>query len=338
MAISDNDSFELVLQHLPPRFRRWMAIEATDTVGAALRALAMGFKRYGFDVLDQLRRELNALEMVDRIPDWEAIMGLSSGRVARFGTDSLRRAQIIARRRERGLPNEERILGSFAALCGAGGVEVLEHSRAALTAENWYEITSVALPAAIASSADTELTFDCGDNAPAGRMGAQFRVKVTHPSVEDLSLKIYAPDTDSSASLSFGSGAVTGKVFVFYWPGAASKTITGTWRVVITDSGGAGGTIEDPAADGITGLFVEGIGRSAAGFDGLGANIFEWAVRVDESAMPSSTYSRDAARDIVRRWNPEHCRGYLVLKNLNGGDDGVWGDTTNSLWDCATWE
>ena len=335
MAVSDNDAYELLLQLLPPGFRRWMALEQTDAIGKAWRAWASGFKRYGFDVLDQLRRELNALEMVDRIPSWEAIMGLSTGRVARFGTDSLRRAQIIARRREMGLPTEDNILGSFAALCGTTGIEVLEHSRSVLTAANWYELPSYP---AIAASADTDLVIAAGDNAPASSMGAQVTVRITHPSIEDLTLLIIAPDASQSAVMSFGAGAVTGQDFRFYWAGAAGKTITGNWTIKITDNGGSGGTVDDPAADGVTGLFVEGIGRSPGGFDGLAGNVFEWAVRIDEGAVPASTYSRDAARDIVRRWNPEHCRGYLVLKNLSGGDAGIWGDPTNSLWDGATWE
>lgn len=176
------------------------------------------------------------------------------------------------------------------------------------------------------------------DNAPASQAGAQVTVRITHPSIEDLTLTIIAPDATQSSALPFGSGAVTDQDFRFYWKGAANKTITGNWTIRITDNGGAGGNVIDPAGDGITGLFVEGIGRATfGGADGLAANVFEWALRVNESLVDSATYDRAVCRELVRRWNPAHCRGYLVLVNLNGGNAGVWGPTTNSCWDGCTW-
>ncbi len=290
---------------------------------------------------EKLRRELVPQTAVELLPDWEQLFNLSKSAVSLYGSTLARQAQLVARWREFGPANPTIILAALQAVCGAGAVTILEHSRAVLTAENWYDFPPASLPLTITASADSEIDVVCGDNAPASKAGARVTLRVTHPSVEDLYLTVYAPDGTASQRFYFGSGAVVSQDFAFRWKSAAGLDISGTWRIVISDGGGVGGTVEDPAGDGISGLFVEGLGRNQlTGAEGLAANIFEWSARVTESAV-ASTYDRNLVRELVRHWNPAHCRGYLVLSGVGDGvsaDAGIWGEPTNSDWDGFTWE
>jgi len=323
MAMTAKAALDRMLQMVPPGYRAWLGLEADDEIGKMWLASAAGFARYGFDVLDQLRAELRATEMVERLPVWESTLGVTLGRVARYGSLAQRRAQVIARRREGGTPTPEAISASIKAICGSFAVTILEHTRAKVTEVNWYDLGTWP---ALAGNADTDLVIRCADNAPASRAGAQVTVRVTHASVEDLSLKIIAPDASESPIFYFGSGAATAKDFRFAWPGAYGKTIDGDWTIRITNSNGTAGTVDNPAGDGISGLLVEGIGRGAHGADGLGARIFEWNALIDESVTTLLTYDRQAAWQAARRWNGSHMLGSIALKQTNGDTGAVCGD------------
>jgi Proprotein convertase P-domain len=313
---------ELLLAHMPPGAAKWMNFER-GTVSSLWTAIAQSAKLYGFDYLDALRRELKGWQLTDRIADWERILSIPAS-AAR--SNDRRRAEIISRRREFGASSIPNVMGALAPVCGPTAVTILEHSRSVLTALNWYEISN--LPLVIPPSADLDFSFIAHDNAPVSQAGARVTVKVTHPSIEDLSLRIAAPDGTQSDSLSFGSGPATERLFVFCWPGAAGKTIDGGWKVTITDSGAAGGTVDDPAGDSVTGLHVEGIGRDpVTGANGLGARAFEWNALIDETATSSLTYDRRLAWQIAKdRWNQAHCQGSIALKQTNGDTGAVCGD------------
>lgn len=329
-----------VKQHFPPgddqlydwdTFGSWTARDLREKARALLALWGQQ---------EKLRRELTPQAASETLSDWERLMGLAKTPIAQRGSDGARQAQLVARWREFGASTPDHILAALLAICGPTAVTLIETPRSLLTAENWYEFPVGALPLTISASGDSELDVVCGDNAPVSSGGARVTLRVTHPSVEDLYLVIYAPDGTNSGRYYFGTGAASGQDFVFRWKAAQGLAIDGVWRIVITDGGAAGGTVDDPAGDGISGLFVEGIGRSPAGFDGLGANIFEWAIRVDEAAV-ASTYDRAVARGLVRRWNPGHCRGYLVLTGVGDAmtsTAGIWGEPTNSTWDGFIWE
>lgn len=332
MSLTDREVEGLLRSLFPEKTFDWLEAEEGDGgIGDLLLALAEELNADAFELIDQLMKEVNPATAEQSLPEREASMGLDASRVALYGDTASRQAQLIARWRERGTPTIDRVYAALVAVCGPTSVTILEHTRAQVSAVNWRDIAG--LPLAIPSSADLDIPFTCGDNAPASRAGAQVTVRITHPSVEDLTLKIIAPDATESASMTFGSGAVVERDFRFFWPGAAGKTIDGTWTVRITDNGASGGTVEDPAADGVSGLLVEGIGRAANGADGLAAIIFEWSAVIDES-VGSSTYDRASVLAIVKRWNPAHERGGVALYQTDGVL-GALGDDPNCIADLC---
>ena len=75
------------------------------------------------------------------------------------------------------------------------------------------------------------------------------------------------------------------------------------------------------------------IGRGATGSEGRAANLFAWTVLVDPAQLASAA-DVDFARQLVARWNPGHCRGYLAVKATGGSPYAVFSDP-NSRFDGA---
>lgn len=334
MAISDNAALQLVLQLTPPGFQRWMALEAADDIGGMWRAVAQSANAYGFAILDQLRAELGGRTMVARLPDWEAILGVARSKLALFGTLDQRRALVIARRREWGLPTIPSIQGALQGLLGYVPT-IIETDRPTLTAANTHALPS--LPLTIPASGSVSAGVFIGDNAPASQMGAQFSITITHPHVEELVVTLLGPDSLAAVFTGLGTGSVTGKTYRFSAPSFAGHPITGTWQVFISDLAGvATGTWSSHAGDGI---FVEGIGRDPlSGADGLGANIFDWAVLINEASVSTTTYDFASVAALVQRWNPAHSRGYAVRYNSLGSSttECVF-DDPKTPWDGGLW-
>ena len=322
MAVSNNDAFELLLQLAPPRFRRWMGTETSDATGKALRALAQGFKAYGYDVLDQLRRELHAQEMVERLPAWEGLLGLTNSRVARFGTLSQRRAQIIARRRERGTPTKAAVTASLAAF-GAPGAEFIEHGRASLKGINTRGFGTTT--ATVGNTAT--ITQVVGDNAPASSMGAQLIYNITGTQGA-FDVTLTAPDARAKTwrSLVIADGAD----HVLFWPEYAGGPISGTWTLQIDNSIGGVADVQVDRAD----LFIEGIGRAASGAEGYGALIFEWSAAINEGTVDATKYDRAAAIATAERWDQAHTRGGVALYQTDGSLSAL-GDDDNCIGDLV---
>lgn len=339
MSYIDREVAALLKSLLPKGIERWMEIEEGDGgIGDLLLAMAAEANADGFAVVDRLALEANPHTSVQSLPEHEAAIGVDRSKIAQYGTNAARQAHLVSRWRERGTPTPSRILAAVQALTGPTAAELIETSRSILTAALWYNIPAAYLNYPITASADTEIPIIAADNAPASNAGARFTVRITHPSIEDLYLIMYAPDGTASSRYYFGSGSVTGQDFVFYWPGASGLGISGAWRFVISDGGGAGGTIDDPAGDYINGLSVEGIGRTVfGGPEGLGSAIFDWAIAVNEAVASTATYDRTAVGDTVRRWNPTHTNGRLALY-MTGGTLGATYDDPNALFDICVFQ
>lgn len=85
MPYQVRDIRSLLLQLWPPgRLYDWST--PTSNVSRFLDALAESIKKFGYDVVDRLRRELNPATAVDKLPDWENALAVASSYTARNGT------------------------------------------------------------------------------------------------------------------------------------------------------------------------------------------------------------------------------------------------------------
>lgn len=333
------EAYEILLQHLPPGRRKWYALESSDKIGGIYRAVAEALLTYGLDVLDVLRRELKPLELVDRIPDWESIFRLAESRLARYGTNADRRAQILARRREWGRPTPDMIRSVVAPLLGyedPAALEILETSRADLTTLHTY---TTAGPVTIGAGLYADRIFVVPDDAYASQMGAQFSLEITIAAIEDVELSLYSPESASTPVRTYAAGswtrdtgAVVAETYHLACIEAAGEAMwnpPNTWILRVTNNSGGSATLGDCT------LFVEGIGRDSAGNDGLGAVIFEWSVLVDPALAGGNgtTPDYDMARAAVERLNPAHCRGFLTFEPTAGGGSCARYDDVTSTYD-----
>lgn len=270
-------------------------------------ALAQAIKAHASDQVDKIRQETLPSSAVDLLPDWESVYLLGAGKVAAFGSVAMRQGQVVARLREHGASSLPNIAAALSAVCGYTPA-ILEHGRAAVTAEHTVISSG---PSTIIASGVVSRTFQRADNAPASKGGAWAGFVVTHPEVEQLEITLMAPSgtfkTWAAGSWAGVKGSVTSQAFALGSPVFANDDINGTWSLFIQSGSTSTGTLGDCS------VFVEGIGRLAGtSVEGLGAIIFEWGVAIREASC-SSTYDRDTARAIVKRWNPAHCRVDLAL-------------------------
>jgi len=296
-------------------------------------AIALVFHVYQFELADILRAEIDPRTCRYKLPDWERVFALTTTRTARSGTIPQRQAQVVSAWREvaNGAPSIPHVQAVVAPLLGyvdPSQVQVIEVSRAALTAANTRTVTgSDTIPA----SGAIARVFTVRDEPRVSSAGATVRLVITHPHVEELSVTLQSavPDnaTEAWAAGYLGRGSVTAKEYVLRAPSIAGASIFGAWQVTVANAGGNAGTLGD------TSLFVEAVGRDDNGYDGLGSEIFHWGVLVEHALVGQNGNGADfaAAHAAVRRMAQAHTQGDLLFM---AGDDQV-GAIPEDDWSLA---
>ena len=298
-------------------------------VARELEAVATAVRLEGTDAVDRLRQELRPQTSTEKLPDWEAVFGLAQSRTVRFGSVLARRAQVVARWRESGASTRVNILAAFAAVLGYPP-DIIEQSRSALTAKNTHSLPGT--PILLPGNGSAIITVPVADNAPVSQAGARLTLVVTMPTLEDLAVTLQTPDgtVKNWPGMPFGSGAAVGATFILYAREFAGSLCDGDWTIRIDNANANDGSLGSGSS-----LFVEGIGRNeVSDAEGLAANIFAWCVLVDPARL-SSAADLGAARALVRRYTPAHCRGYFARKPAAvSGTAGVF-DDANAIFDSA---
>lgn len=324
----------VLIDGFPPGTRNLLDVDNQQSnVYKEFDSIAGAIKGNGFDLVEQFRVESIAYQATSAanglLPDFEAALALSASKTALLGTDAARQAQVTSRFRESGASTIPNISAALAAVCGPanGAFTILEHSRSALTTANTRTIN--AGDVTINALGATTIPFTLHDNAPASNYGTSLNLSITSGHYDALSYTLVAPDSTTKQWAAQGAGSVTAQSTWLWGPEFSGAQIEGTWNLVIVNVNAATSTLKAGST-----IFVEGIGRDVAGAEGDAANIFEWAVLIDESLITPSTYDRELCRTIVSRWNPAHCRGYLDVKATNGSTYGVFDDANSTFDGC----
>lgn len=276
------------------------------------RAIAQALDTFVVGRLEAMTREQNPATAVEKLPDFEQLMGLSFSDLVVRGTTEQRQAQVVSRIREPGaatLPGIRALLQPYLRYDDPSQIQVLETDRAALTAAHSYAFPG--LPAAMPVAGLFDVV-DLGVIADGGRVsdaGAQVFVTVTGP-IDSMAFVLTCTGAEPVNFLagSLGIGGVTNTTFVLQAPELAGVSLDArpAWKLFYRSLGNAA-TLESAA------LFVEGIGRDAAGVDALGAVIFEWAVVVDPLLTGAGADLIGAAA-AVQRIAPAHTQATLFVK------------------------
>lgn len=308
--MTDRDVRALLEQLFPPGGGVALDLDDEGGFGGLFDWMAEQINAGAFGPAAALASEISPMTSTSagRLPEWERGIALTATAVALYGSDEARRAQVIARLRERGTPRRAFIQAALAGVCGYVP-DLLEHSRAAVTLVNRVPISTTIVGAL--SSANIALR--AADNAPAGLAGARLSLSLAIVDPSAISITLTPPDGGSVLTIdpALWPTAITR---IVAWSAYAGRAITGTWTLTI----GNGDPVNDVELKPGGYLLVEGIGRSAAGRDGLGARIFEWSAAIDESRITPATYDRDVVIGIVDRFNPAHEYGGVVWYQTDG--------------------
>jgi hypothetical protein len=281
----------------------------TSFIYRFLDSIAEVLRAYGYDLLDQLRGELNPATCVQKLSDWERALGLTTSYAATAGTTAQRQTGVLSRLREFGAftnANCRAIIGPLLGYVDPGQLVVLEASRDKLRAAHTY---GDATPNPNGLPATRELWLY--DGGRVSRAGAQLDVVLTTPALDSVAVVLTAPDGRSRRWTALGSGTAAGARFRLYAPAMAGAPCTGRWTIVAT---GASGSLD------LVQLFVEGIGLS-----GLGGDLFDWGVVVDPALAGKNGIPVDlaAAQTAIERIKHAHTKGHILRSVVAIPDDAL---------------
>jgi hypothetical protein len=331
----------LLLSGLPPGIDRMLDVSPGSDLYRFFEARAVVLKRYGFDLIETLRMETDPSTVLAKIPEWEAVFGVTQGRTARYGGTAARRDQILSRIRELGSGSTrtavQTVLAPLLGYENPSQIEVLEPSRGAVTFLNTTSLGALAVYGGVMGDARTALVRDRGKVSAAGA-SVTFRALDTGDlTLGDIFVTLTAPDSTVVINdfLGIASQVETGSRDVVIrrpvTPG--SLDIYGDWTLTLTFE-------SPPGVSGVTAtvinLIVEGIGRDAWGYDGLGSAIYRWSALVDP-ALAGVTHSPDytAARSAVGRIAQSHTIGGLARRMSDGSLGAIAGDANAIAGFCV---
>lgn len=316
----------VLFDNWPPDSRQLLDWEnPSSNVYLEADAIAGALTEHAFDILDQFRRESVATGATagthGLLPDWETALQIANSKVALTGTSTQRNAQVTARLREFGPASPTDILIAVQTITGPVAATLIETKRATLDAAIAVSFGAVEALPGFSASATTELH----DNALASEAGLRFQYIIGGGNTGSFTIQITGPDGTSKQ----WSGAFADSgVYALFGAEFAGKQITGTWAIDIDNSGG----VDAVELDGLSVLLIDGIGNSD-GSMGLGGQIFEWSIVIDESVV-RSTYDRAAVCAVIARWAPAHTHGRLALYQTTGALCAV-ADDTNAIADMC---
>ena len=312
----------LIWSLFPVGFSKWADTSPDSDLDLEVEAMAQSLLDDGYDLVASVEAESNPVSLTTLgLPDWERALQLSATPIARFGTVPQRRSWIIAHLRARGTPTRNLIRAVIGPILGYTEAEIpnlviMEVDRSTLRAAHTYAITPGAIPA---FGAGTYIgTAVVLDNNRVSDAGAQVHFNITHATVQDLLVQMDGPSGvlhTIAAAGSLGTGAVVAAPFMRFLKAAAGELVDGTWRLIITDTAGAGGTVH--SAD----VFVEGMGRQYwYSPEGLGKSIFDWGVFADAALVGiASPADFNAARIAMFKIRPAHTLPWLIVGNPIAG-------------------
>lgn len=310
--------------------------------------IAAALKTWCADQVDVARRELNPLLMEQKVPDWEAAMALGDSKIAKTGTITARRHQVIAQLRQHGslsIPDLRAALQPFFLYADPAQIEVIETDRAALrTAHTYAGTTAGGFPAAVPTAFPPRVIFfNVIDDGPVGPAGAQLRLKLSgYPN--EMTIALVGPDGVTQQAFwapgYLPEGPVVEQQYMLYAPRdkvfgqsyTATKLagqVAGQWSLRILAPGGHMSTVHE--AD----LFVEAVGRNAKGGDGLGAAMFEFQVVADPALLgPGADLA--AADKLIQKIKPGYTLGRVLRKSgVMGGGRLAIPDTDSAIPDAG---
>jgi uncharacterized protein YmfQ (DUF2313 family) len=302
MALTITDVVSVLRQYFPPgRLYDWF--NTGSYIYKLLYATAATVKQFGFDLVDDLRTEVNPATAVDNLARNEGVLGISETLVATSGTTAQRQNAVVAKLRESGGLTKYNVRSIVAPILGyadPSALEVIECDRSALRLAHSYAVgIDVSLPTATTTSVYIDVRYDGG---VVSSSGAQLNLVFDTNSLSTFDITLTAPD-GTAKSWTKGWSA---SPLVLYGKEFAGARIQGRWRLDITHTTGSTQTLYTAST-----LHVEGVDREQ---ETAGA-VFSWGVFADSTLVGGSGVDEDmgSAHKAVRRIKHAHHEANLIL-------------------------
>lgn len=303
----ERDTFEMLVSLWPPGVRDLYDL---DTDGGDVRryfeALAQMVTRFGTQMVDDLRTEIVPYQAVERLPDWEAVLGLPATRHPPT-TIAGRQAAVLAKLREHGSYSRAELRALIAPLLGyvnPSTLVIYETDRSALRTAHAYAGAGFS----ISGVGSATIPFYVADDGVVSQGGARVTFanwSASNYSTLNLTVTLTGPD-GTVATLKPKVGAATSHPCWTF--GHSGKPILGLWTLYINNT-----LVTNTVSADSCSLFVEGARLDSAGNNGLGGVQFEFACYADpalEGAVSGTDH--DAARAALRRVQPAHTAGAVI--------------------------
>jgi hypothetical protein len=301
---------------LPPGADKLYDLTPTGDVFKLFDALAAAVKQFGYDLLESLRAEIIPSSAIQKLPDWEKALGLTSTFAASSGTPAQRQAGVLSKLREFGSFTPYIVRSIVAPLLGYADftqLRVLETRRADLTALHTYVDSPPGNQGTIPASGSLIRPMYLPDGGSASRAGAQVTLWISHPAVQGLTATLTAPSGKSKSWRNFGRGAVVNQPFLLYGVEFSGTQCNVQWNLTVSDASGNAGTLVRWQ------LFIEGVAGN-----GLGGAVFDWGVYADPAQLGATQPADYAgAKAAISRIKHAHTNGHIIRSIAPAPDSSV---------------
>jgi len=299
---------KLLISCLPPGSGEagGYAIGETQNIGKMLSALAGVMKTYGTDIIDRLPDEFCPLTCTEKIPDWEAALGLTETPVAKFGTVIQRRNAIISQLRQSGtfsLSDIRACVQPYLLYDNPANIVILETSRADLNAAHTYTNST----GFSGSNTTTRQEVAILDSGEVSRGGVTLTVDISGILNQVYFLLFVGPRGWPFSRNDFGKEDYTGILTLHadYSPADNRAPLGDTAYLTI-------GIGPDPVTINSWSVTVEGEGPQLPAGEGLAGAMFEFVVAAHPGLLGAG-YDIEGANRALQRIKPAHVRGSVTI-------------------------
>jgi uncharacterized protein YmfQ (DUF2313 family) len=301
MALTITDVVSVLRQYFPPgRLYSWW--DTSSYIYKLLYATAATVKQFGFDLVDDLRTEVNPATAVDNLARNEGVLGISETLVATSGTTAQRQNAVVAKLRESGGLTKYNVRSIVAPILGyadPSALEVIECDRSALRlAHSAITSADITLP----NATTTSVSLRVRHGGVASSAGAQLNLVFDTDDLTDFAVTLTSP---GGATKTWDKGW-SASPLILYGKEFAGATIQGYWTLAITNTSGSSKTLHSGSS-----LFVEGIAKRQA----TAGAVFHWGAYANPSLVGGSGVDEDpaSAHKAVRRIKHAHHEATLIL-------------------------
>lgn len=304
-SVTHAQAVAILKEAWPPSSNTLYDWDSPDAVvHKVFEALGDVVKLYGYDQSDRIFRETNPLTMVELVPFWEALLGITlSDSALRTRSIDQRRQTVLARLRELGPLTRFALASIFAQLAGyvpPASPEVLTTSPATLVAANLYtDPISLPIPTGTGFGGTNLVRFTPTllDGGVVWAAGVWVILNLSSVASQALHVQLTTPNL---TTVTWSGGPNLSPNVVLRSPVPAGGPIHGNWILNVYRDAGS------PAVN-LTSWSLYVLGR---GWGGRDSSRFIWSVYLDPTHQTVDRRDIDTTLDRITQ---SYTEGFVIF-------------------------